>query len=470
MPIHRRAKIVCTLGPATFSCAMIKRLIRTGMDVARLNFSHGTVEQHRKTVRNVRRAARELGKDVAILMDLPGPKIRVGDVAGGQIGLTAGREIVLTGRRVLGNEHRISSTYPNLAKEVKPGDMILIDDGRIQLRVRSRSGRDIRCRIDCGGVLRSQKGINLPGSALSIPSLTERDRLGLACALQAGVDYLAVSFVRSAKDLQSVRRLMRRQGGQIPIVAKIEKPRAVENLEAILKETDAVMVARGDLGVELPPERVPLIQKAIIEAANVRGYAVITATEMLFSMTENPKPTRAEASDVANAILDGTDAVMLSGETATGKYPVEAVRMMSRIIEETECCSDGCFRDFPDLVRTPSSIIANEACHAAEEVSAPAIVAFTRSGLTARLLAKHRPRVRIMAYTPETTVLRQLFLVWGVTGCHIPYAKRLDAMIEFVVTDLKKKRMVRRGDNIVIVGRSPVADGGPTNLVQVYTV
>ncbi|MDP6085659.1 MAG: pyruvate kinase [Nitrospinota bacterium] len=470
MAEHRRAKIVCTLGPATFSSRKIVQLIKAGMDVVRLNFSHGTVQQHARTVRIVRKAASGLGKPIAILLDLPGPKIRVGDIAGGEVELKAGRQIVLTGRRVVGTEQRISSTYPNMAKDVWPGDRILIDDGRIHLRVRQVDGRDIRCRIEHGGTLYSQKGINLPGSALSIPSLTPRDREGLAFGLEAGVDYLAVSFVRTEKDLQATRRFMRRKGGAIPLVAKIEKPQAVENLDAILDETDAVMVARGDLGVELLPERVPLVQKAIIDAANIRGYAVITATEMLFSMIENPQPTRAEASDVANAILDGTDAVMLSGETATGRYPVEAVKMMSRIIRETERCSDACFRDFPDRVRTPSTVVASAACQAAEEAPASAIVAFTRSGLTARLVSKHRPRVRIFAYTTDRATLRRLSLDWGVTAFHIPIGRRINEMIERVEADLLQKRLVRPRDIVVFVGSTPVLDGGPTNLMKVHTV
>ncbi len=470
MASERRAKIVCTLGPASDSPEMILRLLKAGMDVVRLNFSHGTVEQHARTIRIVRRTAAKQKKPVAILLDLPGPKIRIGEIAGGAVPLKAGGEIVLTGHRVMGTAKRVSANYANLARDVRPGDRILIDDGRIHLRVREVQGRDIRCRIEHGGTLHSHKGINLPGSALSVPSLTRRDREGLGFGLEQGVDYLAVSFVRSAKDLQSARRALRRRNGRIPLIAKIEKPQAVENLDSILDEADGVMVARGDLGVELPPERVPMVQKRIIEAANVRGHPVITATQMLYSMVENPQPTRAEASDVANAVLDGTDALMLSGETATGRYPVEAVRMMARIVQETERSSDACFRDFPDRSSTPSTVVAAAACQAAREVSARAIVAFTRSGLTARWVSKHRPRERIFAYTPDETVLRGLSLDWGADPFPMPVGRRIEEMIAWVEADLLKRRLVRAGEVVVIVGCSPVSEGGPTNLLKVHRV
>ncbi|MFQ5913962.1 MAG: pyruvate kinase [Nitrospinota bacterium] len=467
---ERRVKIVGTLGPASSSPEMIARLIRAGLDVARLNISHGTIQEHADTLRNVRRAAADLGNPVAVLCDLPGPKIRVGEILGGGVSLKAGEEIILTGRRVMGTARRVAASYPGLAREVRPGDRILIDDGRIHLTVHEILGRDIRCRIVHGGMLRSHKGINLPGSALSMPSLTRKDREGLTFAVEHKADYVAVSFVRSAKDIQTARRFMRRQGDRIPIIAKVEKPQAVENFDSILDETDGVMVARGDLGVELLPERVPMVQKRIIEATNVRGYPVITATQMLHSMIENPQPTRAEASDVANAILDGTDAVMLSGETAAGRYPVEAVTMMSRIIQETERSSDGPFRDFPDRSFSPSTAVAAAACQAARDVSARAIIAFTRSGWTARWVSKHRPRVRLLAYTPDEAVLRRLSLDWGVTPFSMPLGDRIEEMIEWVEGDLLRRRLVRRGEAVVIVGGSPVSEGGPTNLLKVHTV
>jgi pyruvate kinase len=469
MPKERRTKIVCTIGPATESYGMILRLIEAGMDVARLNFSHGTFEGHEQSIRRIRRAAAKLGKPVAILLDLPGPKIRVGKMAD-DVRLKAGAEIVLTSRKVIGTAKRVSVNFPNLDKVVRAGEEILIDDGRIHLKIREVGGGEIRCRVEHAGVLRSHKGINLPGSVLAIPSLTAYDRKSLAFGLEHDVDYVAVSFVRTAKDLKAAKRIMHAKGKQIPLIAKIEKPQAVENLESILDEADGVMVARGDLGVELPPEKVPLIQKRVIEATNVRGYAVITATEMLHSMIENPRPTRAEASDVANAILDGTDAVMLSGETAAGRYPVQAVRMMARIIRETENAADTCYRDFPDRTFTPSTVVSAAACHAARDVRAKVIVAFTRSGLTARLICKHRPRERILAYTPSEGVLRQLSLVWGITPFYLPISTDMEEMVDWVEQDLRRKGLIQRGEIAVIVGRSPVADGGPTNLLKVHRV
>ena len=470
MPKERRTKIVCTIGPATESHEMILRLIKAGMDVGRLNFSHGTFEGHEQSIQRIRRAAAELGKPVAILLDLPGPKIRVGKMPDDGVPVQAGDEIYLTSRRVLGTGKRISVNYSKLAKVVQVGEPILIDDGRIHLKVQEVVEGDIRCRVEHGGVLRSHKGINLPGSVLTIPSLTAYDRKSLAFGLEHDVDYMAVSFVRTANDLKAARRIMRAKGKQVPLIAKFEKPQAVENLEAILDEADGVMVARGDLGVELPPEKVPLIQKRVIEATNVRGYAVITATEMLHSMMENPQPTRAEASDVANAILDGTDAVMLSGETAAGRYPIQAVEMMARIIRETESAADICYRDFPDRRPTPSTVVAAAACHAARDVSARTIVAFTRSGLTARLVCKHRPRERILAYTPNEGVMRQLSLVWGITPFLLPMSTNMEEMVDWVEQDLHRKGLIRRGEIAVIVGRSPVAEGGPTNLLKVHRV
>src|SRR6202047_2756279 len=410
----RHSKIVCTIGPASRSPRIIDRLLRAGMDVARLNFSHGTHANHAENIAVLRAAAMHLHKPLAILADLQGPKIRTGALAGGvPVVLRAGQKFVITTARVLGDSTRVSTGFKPLPREVHRGDRILLSDGLIELRVEQVRGREVICEVVNGGALGEHKGINLPGIKLRVPALTSKDREDLLFALKHGANYIAVSFVRRPEDVVLAKNLIRRAGKDTPVIAKLEKPEAIENLDAILRVADGVMVARGDLGVEMNPERVPVVQKLIISRAREARRPVITATQMLESMTLNPRPTRAEASDVANAIFDGSDAVMLSAETASGKYPVEAVSMMARIIEEAESNNAHILRPQPaqfNIAETASELI----CHASEELQMKVIAVFTESGFTARLVSKHRPRRPIIAFSTIQETRRRLSLHWGV--------------------------------------------------------
>src|SRR5437016_5725771 len=411
----RHSKIVCTIGPASRSPKMIDRLLGAGMDVARLNFSHGTHEEHAKNISTLRAAAIEHEKPIAILADLQGPKIRTGPLAGGSpVILRTSQKFVITTARVLGDSTRVSTVFRPLPREVHRGDRILLSDGLIELRVEQVRGQEVICQVVNGGALGEHKGINLPGIQLRVPALTPKDRIDLVFALKHGVNYIAVSFVRRPEDVVLAKNLIRRAGKDTPVIAKLEKPEAIESLDAILRVADGVMVARGDLGVEMNPERVPVVQKMIIAKAREFRRPVITATQMLESMTENPRPTRAEASDVANAIFDGSDAVMLSAETAAGKYPVDAVSMMARIIEAAE----GSVREFPrpaqqEQLKIPGAI-AESVCHASHELHMKLIAVFTHSGFTARLVSRYRPLVPIVAFSPEQETRRRLAMIWGV--------------------------------------------------------
>lgn len=470
----RRAKIIATLGPATDTEGTVARLIEAGANAFRLNFSHGTQEEHERRLGEVRHAAAAAGIAVAVLQDLAGPKLRTGRIRGGTVELPDGKTVLLTAQQVEGTAERIPVTYPYLAEDVPPGSRILLDDGRIELEAVSREGDELRCRVVHGGVLGERKGVNFPGLSLRLPALTEKDREDLAFGLEKGVDYVALSFVRRAADLEEARAWMERAGKVVPLIAKIEKPQALEDLPAILEASDGVMVARGDLGVELPPEQVPILQKEIIEQANARGRLVIVATQMLESMMHEPRPTRAEASDVANAIIDGADAVMLSGETAIGKYPVEAVEMMARIIVEAE--RSGRHGDIGALQVSPPTAIsyAQAISHAAREIAhdldLKAIVAFSQSGFTARLIAKDRPRVPILAVTPDERVYRQLALLWGVTPVLCPFAPDTDGMIRLVEEELVARGLLAPGDLVVILGGMPVAARGMTNFLKIHRV
>src|ERR1700694_3442994 len=387
----RHSKMVCTIGPASRSPRMIDRLLRAGMDVARLNFSHGTHEEHAKNISMLRAAAIEHEKPIAILADLQGPKIRTGPLAGGgPVMLRSGQKFMITTAKILGDSTRVNTVFTPLPHEVHRGDRILLSDGLIELRVEKVSGREVICQVVNGGALGEHKGINLPGIKLRVPALTPKDRADLKFALKHGADYIAVSFVRRPEDVVLAKTLVRRAGKDTPVIAKLEKPEAIENLDAILRVADGVMVARGDLGVEMNPEKVPVVQKTIIARAREFRRPVITATQMLESMTENPRPTRAEASDVANAIFDGSDAVMLSAETASGAYPLEAVEMMDRIIREAEANNLHVLRPSPsqfNIAETASELI----CHASEELHMKVIAVFTETGFTARLVSKQRP-------------------------------------------------------------------------------
>ena len=450
---------------------MIRRLLQAGMDVARLNFSHGTHAEHAQNIVTLRAAAVEQEKPIAILADLQGPKIRTGPLAGSRpIQLRAGQRFIITTSKVLGDTTRVSTTFRPLPREVHRGDRILLSDGLIELRVLRVRSPEVICEIVNGGALGEHKGINLPGIKLRVPALTPKDREDLAFALKHGVNYIAVSFVRRPEDVLLAKSLVRRAGKTTPVIAKLEKPEAIENLDDILRAADGVMVARGDLGVEMSPERVPVVQKTIIARARHYRRPVITATQMLESMTENPRPTRAEASDVANAIFDGSDAVMLSAETATGKYPVEAVGMMARIIEEAEASDWQSPRRVPmEKLKVPETV-AELVCHASRELHMKLIAVFTHSGFTARLVSCYRPAVPIIAFSPEADTRRRMALIWGVMPRHIPDVRKIDGLAAISEKRLLAERLVRKGDVIGIVAGTPMGIRGTTNFMKFHVI
>ena len=469
--VPRRAKIVCTIGPASNSEESIRELMLAGMDVARLNFSHGEHAAHAEVIRRLRKVADELDRTICILQDLQGPKIRTGRLKDRvPITLETGKLVTITADDGLGTPERIATTYKELAGDVKPGEHILLSDGRIELVITEIVDGDVVCRVLNGGALGEHQGINLPGTTVSIPSLTEKDEADLAFGLEQKVDVVAISFVRTAEDVMRARRAIAERGAAVPLIAKLEKPQAVDNLEAILEVADGVMVARGDLGVEVAPEKVPLIQKHIIRRALDYRRPVITATQMLESMIENPRPTRAEASDVANAVFDGTDAVMLSGETAMGKYPREAVAMMSRIVVEAE--KDASLRLVPQHQQGERLSIPETICeamaHAAQDLDMRAIAVFTDSAATARMLSKYRPAVRIYAFTPNEAVCNRMNLLWGVTPVCCPASLTVLRMGEFAEAELKRREVVSEGDVFgMIAGETQSA--GATNFLRLMT-
>ena len=470
----RRAKIVCTLGPATDDPEVLSALLTAGMDVARLNFSHGSHSEHGRRLRNLRKAAATCGKAVAVMQDLQGPKIRTGSLEGGRrVELRDGAPVTVTTRPVPCNERCISTTFQPLPQEVRPGNSILLSDGLIELNVESVRGTEIRCRVVNGGELGEHQGINLPGVALGISALTRKDREDLKFGIQNRVDYIALSFVRRAEDVLALKRILARAERSIPVVAKLEKPEAIEHLDDILRATDAVMVARGDLGVELPPEMVPAIQKRIINSAFAKRVPVITATQMLESMTVHPRPTRAEASDVANAVIDGTDALMLSGETATGHYPVKAVGMMARIISVTEATQRSVgfldARDRSEALDVPEAICESVA-HMTEELNLKAVAVFTQSGSSARVISKYRPRVPVFAFSPFDNVLRRTALYWGVRPVHMRRLQSTDKMVEAAAQRLREMGVVSPSDFIAVVAGNPIAKRGSTNILKVHQV
>jgi pyruvate kinase len=470
----RRAKIVCTIGPACDSEEMIRDLMRTGMDVARLNFSHGTHSEHARRIRRLRRAARHLKRTICILQDLQGPKIRTGLLKDGKAVLLQSRAVLtITPRKVSGTSALISTDFAGLAREVEPGALVLLSDGRIELKVRTIRGDDVECEVLNGGMLGEHQGINLPGAAVAIPALTEKDKRDLEFGLKQGVDVVALSFVRSADDIRMAQSLMREFGKSVPIIAKLEKPQAIERLEEILEVTYGVMIARGDLGVELPPERVPIIQKLVIQRAGVWRRPVITATQMLESMTENPRPTRAETSDVANAIFDGTDSVMLSGETASGRYPRETVAMMARIVLEAEAS----IAQLPPATRrrreahrySVAETICESIAHAAEDLPMGAIAVFTESGNTARMLSKHRPKACIYAFSRKPEVCNRLNLLWGVHPVHKHEWESAESMLRTAEKELLPRGLLRAGDVLGLVAGTKLTSGA-TNFMRLHTV
>jgi pyruvate kinase len=467
----RRAKIVCTIGPATSSPSGVDRLVRAGMDVARLNFSHGTHQEHADRIKAVRQASIEHEKPMAILADLQGPKIRTGELEGGKkVFLHAGQRFVITTDKTIGTVERVNTIFRQLPREVHKGDRILLSDGEIALHVEAVRGHDVTCQVENGGELGQHAGINLPGVKLKVPSLTPKDRKDLVFALGLGINYVAISFVRSAADVRAAKAAIARAGQDTPVIAKLEKPEAIENLDEILKVADGVMVARGDLGVEMSPEKVPVVQKYIIRRARDFRIPVITATQMLESMTENPRPTRAEASDVANAIFDGSDALMLSGETAVGRYPFESVAMMDRIIREAEASMVDQPRPMPLGELLINETIAEAICHAAEELNMKVIAVFTETGGSARLVSKYRPRAPIVAFSPNQETRRRISLLWGVLPRTIAPVKDVDQLTKIAERRLLEEKLVGRGDVVGIIAGTPIGTRGTTNLMRLHRV
>ncbi|OLE65349.1 MAG: pyruvate kinase [Acidobacteria bacterium 13_1_20CM_2_68_14] len=466
----RRAKIIATLGPATAAPGVLAGLLRAGVDVARLNLSHGDHAEHARVIARTRRAAEALGRPIAILADLQGSKARIGRLHGGRpVPLRRGEIVTLTPRDVPGRPGLIPTTFRRLGRDVRRGDPILLDDGRIELSVVRVRGQDVVCRVITGGLLLENKGMNLPGTDLRGSVLTAKDRADLAFALRHGVDYLALSFVRSAEDMARVRRLLRRQGRDVPLIAKLEVRRAVERLQEILRAADGVMVARGDLGVEVPLERVPVLQKWILQEANRTGVIAITATQMLESMIERPRPTRAEASDVANAIFDGTDAVMLSAETASGRHPLKAVAVMDRIIREAE--RSGLYMKAAGGAQEGEDrevhAVAHAAVDAARQWVARAIVVYTQTGMTARLLSKLKPPCPIVAITPSEPIRRRMALYRGVLPLALRFARSTDRMLRDGERAILAAGLIGKGARVVVVsGTSPRA--GATNLMKLH--
>ncbi|MFQ6062410.1 MAG: pyruvate kinase, partial [Methanosarcinales archaeon] len=488
----RRTKIVCTIGPASSSFEVIKSMILAGMDVARLNFSHGTHEQHKDLIQNLRQASEEIGRTVAILQDLSGPKIRIG-LLKNSVELKAGSTFILTTKDLIGDEEKVSVNYPNLPKDLKPDDIVLMSDGTIALKVIEKSDYEVICKVLVGGSIASHKGLNVPTSDLKIPALTEKDKKDLKFGIENGVDVVAISFVRKPLDIEYAKKIISENGSDIPVIAKIETLYALKNIDGIIDASYGIMVARGDLGVETPFENIPLIQKELIEKTKAKGKPVITATQMLRSMVEHPRPTRAEVSDVASAIFDGTDAVMLSEETAIGKYPIESVSVMSKIAKANEVSVDlrrrrmvgerACERpaietklpfseyritrkkkeyDRKDIL----SAISHAACLLASELNASAILAPTRSGTTARMVACHRPRQPIIAVSPNISTVRKLCLSWGTYPFLSKEAKNTDERMDIAKKIAINSGFLKEGDVVVITSGPPIGPPGTTNLIK----
>ncbi|MGQ9635479.1 MAG: pyruvate kinase [Bryobacteraceae bacterium] len=470
MSSGRFTKIVATIGPASESPRLVSELIRHGVDVFRLNASYGTHAEHRARIQTIREVGAELGKHVGILLDLQGPKIRLGKFAGGQVALQTGSKFTITTLPVLGTESLASTTYPYLARDVRPGDRILLADGAVELRALSSDDVSIQCEVITGGSVSDNRGINLPGVAVRSPSMTEKDVSDAELGLAKGVDFLALSFVRTGEDVRRLRRWLKDRNASTPVISKIEKPEAWENLDDILAHSDGIMVARGDLGVETALEKVPAMQKAMIDKARLAGRVTITATQMLESMIRHPAPTRAEVSDVANAVYDGTDALMLSAETAAGRYPVEAVRWMASIAKEADANIRR--RGFASLPaasgRDLAGITAEAAYHAARSAQVAALAVFTVSGFSARLVARYRPPVPIFAFTPNPEIARRLALVFAVEPLLAPAFQSTDEMLLFTEQTLMSTGRLRAGDSIVFVAGQPPGASGTANLIKLH--
>jgi pyruvate kinase len=470
---RRRAKIVCTLGPSSSSEEEIRQLLLLGMDVARLNFSHGSHEDHLQRIRTLRKVAVQLNRTVCILQDLQGPKIRTGALRNHTpVNLVPGARATITNQDIEGTAERLGTTFKTLAREAEIGSRILLSDGRLSLKVLRVRGDDVVCEVIDGGLLGEHQGINLPGAVLSVPSLTSKDKKDLAFGLSVHVDAVAISFVRNAADIRAVKKIIAAAGRDTPVIAKLEKPQAIENLEEILQIADGVMVARGDLGVEVPPEKVPIIQKRIIRRALYWRKPVITATQMLESMIQNPRPTRAEASDVANAIYDGTDAVMLSGETANGLHPREAVSMMARIVVEAEAdirrVTGPRRREIRQL--TIPEAICESVAHVAEELNMRGIAVFTTSGNTAGLISKYRPRAEVYAFSHVPEVCNRLNLYWGVRPVPIKALHSVEAMVQAAEVELRRAKVVSVDEVVAIVAGTRMVTAGSTNFIRLHRI
>jgi pyruvate kinase len=466
----RRAKIVCTLGPATSTPAQIRDLVVAGMDIARLNLSHGEYAVHEGVYRAVRAASDETGRAVGVLVDLQGPKIRTGRFADGPVTLVTGDRFTITVDDVLGDRERVSTTYKGMPGDVAPGDLLLVDDGKVCLRAVEVTATDIVTETVEGGVISNNKGINLPGVAVSVPAMSEKDIDDLRWGLRLGADLIALSFVRSADDLQDVHRIMDEEGIRRPVIAKIEKPQAVDNLEEIIHAFDGVMVARGDLGVELPLEDVPLVQKRAVEIARQQAKPVIVATQVLESMIENSRPTRAEASDCANAVLDGADAIMLSGETSVGAWPTQAVRTMARIIETTEDHGLERIHALGTRPHTTGGAVTWAACEIGDLLGVKYLVTFTQSGDSAKRLSRIRSKLPMLAFTPLPETRSQLALVWGIETFIVPMARHTDQMALEVDKELLSSGRCQEGDRVIIVAGSPPGIPGSTNALRVHRI
>jgi pyruvate kinase len=466
----RRAKIVCTLGPAVDTFEQVRDLVHAGMDVARLNLSHGDHADHERRYHLVRRAGDECRRAVAVLADLQGPKIRTGTFADGPVVLEEGDTFVITTRDVAGDRHEVGTTYAGLPGDVAVGDDLLIDDGKVHLRATAVTATDVRAEVLIGGEVSNNKGINLPGTAVSVPALSEKDADDLRWALRTRVDVIALSFVRSGKDIEDVHRIMDEEGVRLPVIAKIEKPQAVENLAEIVAAFDGIMVARGDLGVELPLEQVPLVQKRAVEIARRNAKPVIVATQVLESMITSPRPTRAEASDCANAVLDGADAIMLSGETSVGAWPIKAVETMSIIIEATETEALERIDPLGTKPRTPGGAVTRAAADIAALLDVKYLVTFTKTGDSARRMARLRTKVPMLAFSPEAATRSQLAMTWGVETFLTPYVEHTDEMVMQVDEAVLREGRCQEGDLIVIVAGSPPGVPGSTNALRLHRV
>jgi pyruvate kinase len=469
-PLNHRTKIVATIGPASDSPEKIKAMMLAGMSVARLNFSHGSYDDHAQRIQQLRSISQELELPLTLLQDLQGPKIRVGDLPGEGIELLPDAALILVPRSEFsGQPNTVAIDYPYVAEEAEPGTQVLLDDGLLELEVKEIQGNAVICRVVTGGILKSHKGVNFPTLNLRLPSMTEKDKQDLEFGVEQGVDIISLSFVRRAEDVQELKALLKEKGADIPVLAKLEKPQAIANLEAIVNECDAIMVARGDLGVEMSPERVPLIQKRIIRMCNQKGIPVITATQMLDSMIRNPRPTRAEVSDVANAIMDGTDAVMLSGESAVGDYPVESVQMLARIATDVEPEAE--YINYPPPeISDPHAI--SEALNAIDQViDLRCIVTFTETGHSAKLAAAERPSVHVVAITENYHVYHRLNLAWGVKPLLVEHlADTIDGMFQQIDHCLTECKIANLGDKVLIMGGIPMHKAGSTNFLKIHTI